>query len=119
LWIDKLDAKFVISAAVVIVPVFAHLCNACFKYGIFPHCLKTAKVVPIHKSGDKNTLTNYMPISLLSVFSKVLEKLVYIRTNEFLKSHSVLAPTQYGFRANYSIIHAILDIIKTCYDSGS
>jgi len=61
-----MDAKFVISAADVIAPVFAHLCNACFENGIFPHCLKTTKVVAIHKSGDKkNALTNYRPISLL------------------------------------------------------
>jgi len=53
--LDKVNVKFVISAADVIVPVFAHLCNACFEYGIFPHCLKTAKVIPIHKSGDKST----------------------------------------------------------------
>ena len=56
----------------------------------------------------KNEVTNYRPISILSIFPKILEKLVHTRTLSFLKSHSVL--TQYGFRPKYSTLHAVLDI---------
>ena len=57
----------------------------------------------------KNEVTNYKPISILSIFSKILEKLIHTRTLSFLKSHSVL--TQYGFRPNkISTLHAVLDI---------
>ena len=84
---------------------------------MFPSILKIAKVIPVFKAGDKGKVSNYRPISLLSVFSKILEKLVYTRTVDFLNSHSVLVPTQYGFRPKFSTIHAVLDIITSCYDN--
>ena len=65
-------------------PILSVLINACFGLGIIPSCLKIAKIVPVFKSGDKSKVTNYRPISLLPVFSKVLEKIVYTRTNIFL-----------------------------------
>ena len=51
------------------------------------------------------------------MFLKVWEKIVYIRKNNFLNYHFVLAPTQYGYRSNSSTIHAVLDITTTCYDN--
>ena len=84
---------------------------------MFPSCLKTAKVVPIFKSGNKNNLLNYTPISLLPIFSRRVEKIVFSRTINYLNVHSILTPTQYGFRSNYSTTHAVLDIVSTCYDN--
>ena len=85
--------------------------NACFDFGIFPSCLKTAKVVSVYKAGDKNEVSNYRRISILSIFCKILDKLVYTRTLSLLKCHSLLTPTQYGFRPKYSTLQALLDII--------
>ena len=45
---------------------------------IYPTCLKTAKVVPVDKAGDKNEVTNYRPVSILSIFSKIY-KYYFIR----------------------------------------
>ena len=114
---DGIEAKFIVLASEVLFPVLAILFNACFDFGIFPICLKTAKVVPVYKAGDINEITNYRPISILSVFSKILEKLVYSRTLSFLKCHSVLTPTQYGFRPKYSTLHALLDITNSALDN--
>ena len=77
---DGIEAKFIILASEVLFPVLAILFNACFDFGIFPTCLKTAKVVFVYKAGDINEVTNYRPISILSIFSKILEKLVHTRT---------------------------------------
>ena len=95
---DGIDAKFIVLASEVLSPVLAILFYACFDFGIFPTCLKTAKVVPVYKAGDINKITNYRPISILSIFCKILEKLVHTRTLFFLKCHSILTATQYGFR---------------------
>ena len=97
--------------------MLAILFNACFDFGIFPTCLKTAKVVPVYKAGDINEVTNYRPISILYIFSKILEKPVHSRTLSFLKYHSVLTPTQYGFRPKYSTLHALLDITNYALDN--
>ena len=87
---DGIEAKFIVLASEVLSPVLAILFNACFDFRIFPTCFKTAKVVPVYKAGDINKVTNYRPISILSIFSKILEKLVHMRTLLFLTYHSVL-----------------------------
>ena len=61
-----IKAKFIVLASEVLSPVLAILFNACFDFGIFPTCLKTAKVVPVYKAGNIKEVTNYRPISMLS-----------------------------------------------------
>ena len=115
---DSVDVKYLRSAAVVITPVLTLLCNACLTFGVLPSCLKISKVISIFKADDKTCVTNYRLISLLSCFSKILEKLAYTRTTEFLNHKNVLLPTQYSFTKNYSSSHAIIDILSTCYDNA-
>ena len=110
---DGIKARFIVLVSKVLSPVIATLFYACFDFGNFPTCLKTAKIVPVYKAGDKNEVTNYRPISILSIFSKILQILVYTRTLSFLKYHSVLTHTQYGFRLQYSTLHALLDITNS------
>ena len=59
--------KYIRNLAIPLCSIF----NLSFEKGIFPSALKVAKVVPIYKTGDTSTLTNYRPISILSVFSKL------------------------------------------------
>ena len=82
---------------------------------MLPDYLKVAKVLPVCKPGEKSQLCNFRPISILSGISKVLEKLIHVRSSTFLNMHSILLPTQYGFRENPSIIHALLDVITSSY----
>ena len=62
-----------------IIEPLTHLINISFRSGVFPSELKLAKVVPIFKSGDSSSVNNYRPISVLSFFSKVFERVVYNR----------------------------------------
>ena len=57
--------------------------NKPFQEGCFPELLKIAKVMPIHKGEDRTDPTNYRPISLLSVFDKILEKIMLNRLLNF------------------------------------
>ena len=68
----------------------------------FPSEIKKAKVVPLSKSTEKTNPTNYRPISLLSVLSKLLEKHVHIFLNDYLEKQQLLHPFQYGFKRKYS-----------------
>ena len=63
-----------------IIEPLTHILNASLTSGIVPDKLKVAKVIPIHKKGSKQDIGNYRPISLLTSFSKILEKMVYSRT---------------------------------------
>ena len=73
-----------------------------FTKTFFPSELEKAKVVPLAKSTDKTNPTNYGPVSLLSVLSKLLEKHVHIYLNDYLEKRQLLHPFQSGFRRKYS-----------------
>jgi hypothetical protein len=74
--------------------------------GIFLECLKYATVVPLHKNGDKANIASYSSISMLTAFSKVLEKAMYSRLNQHLQIYNILVTEQYGFRKGLSTQHA-------------
>ena len=96
----------------IIVP-FTHVCNLSLEKGIFPDSMKTAKVIPIFKAGNKNEVGNYRPISLLPQMSKVLEKIYYKRLMSFINSNSILSESQYGFRKKRSTAYALSDFIES------
>jgi hypothetical protein len=73
------------------------LINKSIINGIVPSSLKVAKVIPIHKAGDKGELGNYRPISILPTFSKVYEKIFHKRLYAYLVSNAILYKSQYGF----------------------
>ena len=87
--------------------------NASLESKIFPDQLKIAKVVSVHKRGDKKDIQNYRPIALLSVFSKLLEKLVYNRLGAFIKGNGVLSEAQHGFRIMKSTETALQTFIQS------
>ena len=62
--------------------------------------MKIAIVIPLYKGKSKLEIVNYRPISLLLVMSKILEKLVYLRTTKNLTKNSILYEGKYGFRKN-------------------
>ena len=70
--------------------------------GIFPDILKQAKVTPIYKSGSHKLINSYRPISILSTLSKIFEKLMCKRFNNFLEMNNILCKQQFGFRSNSS-----------------
>ena len=79
--------------------------------GVFPSELKLAKVVPIFKAGDTSAINNYRPISVLSFFSKVFEKIVYNHVLDFIDDNNVLYDYQYGFRHSHSTQQAIITLV--------
>ena len=94
-------------------PTFSEICNSSFTEGIFPDKNKIAKVIPVHKKSSTDDVNNYRPISLLSTFSKIMEKLVAARLNNFLDLHSIIFPNQFGFRAGCSTTHSLVSITET------
>ena len=88
-----------------------------FTQGLFPDNCKIARVTPILKSGAKDDVNNYCPISILTCFSKIIEKALHVRLSNFFKMHRVLYEKQYGFQGNISTTHAMLDVVTSSYDN--
>ena len=96
-------------------PFLAQLFNRCVKSGIYSECLKCAQAIPIHKGGRKNHCTNYRPISLLSPFNTIFEKLIYTRLYSYVEQNKMLSDSQYGFRSGLSTSVAIYDIHENLF----
>ena len=90
-----------------------YIFNLSFSSGIFPKLLKSAIVTPIYKSGSVTEPGNYRPISILTIFSKLLEKLYYNRLLSFIDRHNILHAHQFGFRKKYSTGIALAHVIST------
>ena len=88
----------------------AFIFNQCLIHGILPDKLKTTIVYPIHKGNSKHQCSNYRPISILPVLSKIFEKLMYCRLIEFLDKHKILYKKPFTFQKGKSTRHAILDL---------
>ena len=92
---------------------FCKIINDSFLSGIFPNELKMAKVIALYKKDYRDNPTNYRPISLLTVFSKLIEKIMYKRLYSFLDSCNILHPLQSGFREKHSTLHALIGMTET------
>ena len=98
-------------------PILAKFYNTFMSSGTFPSVLKTGIVSPVYKKGNPQQFDNYRPISTLSIFSKLFEKLIYKRIYSFLIAKNILYEKQFGFRKNHSTSHAINYSVKYVTDN--
>ena len=93
------------------------LFNKSLANGSVPDELKIAKVVPIYKKDSPECFGNYRPVSVLPCLSKILERIVYNRTYDFLTKNEILYKQQYGFRSNHSTYMAVHDFVNNISDA--
>ena len=83
-----------------------------FNFTITKHYLpsewKLHLITPVHKSGERAQVNNYRPISLLSIVSKVLERIVFNHLNDFIAEHEIISTNQFGFRKYHSTVQQLL-----------
>ena len=91
----KISTRFISSP-------LSYIFNKPMLSGIFPTRLKYATIKPILKNEDEKNVANYRPISQLPSFSKILEKIIYIRLMNHLETSNILAAEQFGFRTSSS-----------------
>ena len=87
---DDLKSSMVKHIIESIIDPLVHICNRSFVTGVFPSELKIANKVPIYKSGDEMVFSNYRPVSVLPVFSKLLERLVCNRLISHINDNELL-----------------------------
>ena len=93
--------------------ILAKLFNKCLKESCFPDFWNVSLVFPVFKNvGERSTAKNYRPVSLLSVVSKVFEKLVNTRIVDHLEKCGLFSDFQYGFRSSRSTA----DLLAVVFD---
>ena len=95
--------------------------NQSLLQGIVPNILKVSKVTPIHKGGNAAEPTNYRPISTLSTFTQIYEKLIYKQLINYIEKQNILYEFQFGFRKGHSTglaIAEITDNLKRAIDNN-
>ena len=107
---DEIPLSLLKKCAQPLTLILSMLVNNAFCTGHFPDELKIAKVCPIFKTGQPDVFSNYRPISLLSSFSKVFEKAIHLRLENYITSRNILVNNQYGFRTGHSTYMALLDL---------
>ena len=90
--------------------------NASFARGIVPDKFKIVRVLPMFKNGIQTNMSNYRPVSLLSVFNKILEKIMYNRLSNFIEKMNIIYAKQFGFRSHHSTEYAILSIVDKTHE---
>ena len=107
---DGLSNKFIKSNKTALCKLLHILFNTSLESGIFPESYKKSNVVPLFKSKNKFNVTNYCPISLLPLISKILEKVAYCRTDNFLGANDQIFISQYGFHSGHSCENAVSEL---------
>lgn len=109
---DEIPMKVIKASIDFIIEPLTFIINRSFTEGIFPDNLKITIVKPLHKKGSKDDLNNYRPISILSSFSKVFEKILSNRMSNFFRKFNVISGCQHGFVKNKNIETAIFELIN-------
>ena len=109
---DGISDEMLKCCSPIIEPHIATMFNNCIENRTFPHCFKTAKVIPLYKKGDHKDPGNYRPITLLSSLSKIFEKMLDKRMMKFCESNNLLHGAQFGFRSKISCVHAITTVTE-------
>ena len=99
---NDIESKFIKLANPVIANFLSEMFNLSLTTGIYPDAMKVAEVIPIFKKGDREKATYYRPISLLSQFNKIFEKMLHSRIYSFVTKFNLLSEKQFGFRTNFS-----------------
>jgi hypothetical protein len=123
---DGISTKILKVSSNYIISPLTYICNKVILSGVFPDRFKFSIVKPVYKKGDRMNPANYRPISLLTSFSKVLEKAQYNRLTEYLYNNNLLVENQFGFRnglatddAIFKLINEILNTLNNEMKTGS
>ena len=91
--------------------------NSSLKIGVFPEVWKAVKVTPIYKSGARTDVNNYRPISVISVFSRMLERISHDQPLECLQTNNTLTDNQATFCKLYSTMTSLITSIDYWYEN--
>ena len=114
---DNISSNVLKIIAMEVSPCLTLIINQVLSTGQFPKNLKTAKVIPIHKTGEKSLMKNYRPISILPVVSKIIENVMHTQLTDYFTMNKLFTSQQYGYRENRSTELAALELMDRNLDN--
>ena len=114
---DEISAKMIKMCGESLINPLYIIMENCLKRGVFPTVWKQANVVPIHKKNNKEIVNNYRPISLLPIFGKIFEKIIFDSLYSYLIENKMITPKQSGFIKGDSTINQLLSISQKIHEA--
>jgi hypothetical protein len=111
---DGISTRILKMSAPYILSPLMHIVNKILSMGIFPDRLKFSEFKPLYKDGNTLDFSNYRPISLLTSFSKVIEKILYKRLYHYLEQQKVFVNEHHDFRLKY-LLRQLLSLFLIPY----
>ena len=108
--LDYIGTGIIKLAKAEFLPSITNIINLSIKQSKFPLQFKKAKVIPLHKSGDRLSPKNYRPFAILPIWSKLLERAIFVQMIDYFESNNLLHPNHHGFRANHNTTTALLQM---------
>ena len=107
---DKISPMTLKNCAAELTKPISIILNNCFQANQWPRLWKLSSIVPVHKKGSQTVITNYRPVSLLSIMSKLCEKIIYDQLLKHLLEHKIISDRQFGSRKGRSAadLHLLL-----------
>ena len=118
---DNTSGRFLKDGADILAIPVTQICNLSITLSVFPNNCKLAKHMPLYKKGSKTDLKNHRPISLLSIVSKNIGKIMQDQTMEYLTDNKILYRYQLKFRWNHwtdTCLSYLMNNILTGFNSG-
>jgi hypothetical protein len=109
---DNISARMLKECAAEIAPSLCQLFNISLRLGRLPEDWRLSNITPLYKKGSHSDAANYRPVSITSLVSKILEKIIYKHITGFLNMHGILSDNQHGFRSNRSCETQLLSAVN-------
>ena len=114
---DGISIRMIILCKESIAKPLCKLFKNCFETSTFPAEWKKGNIIPVFKKGDKQSVSNYRPISLLPIFSKIFERIIFNAIFNYMDQNNFFNPNQSGFRPGDSCIHQLISITHDIHKS--
>ena len=113
--IDNIPSKIIKSLKPIITPYITKIVNISFETKTFPDILKQAIIKPIFKKDDKNDISNYRPISILPVISKIFERAALNQLTKFFEKHDLISGLQHAYRKYHGTVTRLFEPLNEIY----
>ena len=114
---DGISIRMILLSSESIAKPLYMLFKNSFETSTFPVEWKKGNIIPIFKKGDKQAVSNYRPISLLPIVSKIFERIIFDTIFNYIDQNSFFNPNQSGFRPGDSCIHQLISITHDIHKS--